>query len=264
MRFKLHLKPLTPNPQVMWNYHYPLEAWLYGILAQADSAYSQFLHERGYQLKKTKTFKHFTFSDLQAKIKFEKEASGFQIVSPMVQWVVSFYMEKAAESFIVGLFQDQKIRLFNHDCDVTFIVERVEILPETVFTPTMQFRASSAMVVAEKINGIDHYIEPTDPRFGKFLVSGLIDKYLSVIRERNEVLDANIVNQEIAFQLTDSSKIRSRKITIKENKSSETEVKGYRDFTFSLSGPKEVLEVGYYGGFGKYGATGLGYADETL
>jgi CRISPR-associated endoribonuclease Cas6 len=68
MRFKLYLRTTSSRPRIMWNYHYPLSFWLYGIIAKADENYADFLHNKGYELSNRKRFKHFTFSDLRCKI----------------------------------------------------------------------------------------------------------------------------------------------------------------------------------------------------
>ncbi len=245
----------------MWNYHYPLASWLYRVIAKADTHYSSFLHEKGYPVKQGKSFKHFTFSDLQAKITFQKGDSGFQIISPTIQWTVSFYIDKAAEKFITGLLQQKTIDIFNHEYKVSFKVESLETKNTLIQHTTTHFKATSLMVVAEKKDGHDQYLEPTDPSFGQLLISGLIDKYLSILKERSEIIDASLIEQKIHFELLDSSKMKSRKITIKENKKAETEIKGYRDFTFAITGPKEVIEVGFFGGFGRYCSEGCGFCE---
>lgn len=245
----------------MWNYHYPLASWLYQIIAKADTHYSSFLHEKGYTIKEGKTFKHFTFSDLQARISFQKGDSGFQIISPTIQWTVSFYIDKIAEKFIAGLLHEKTVDIFNHEYKVSFKVEGLQTQPTFIYDTATHFKATSLMVVAEKKDGHDQYLEPTDPRFGQLLISGLIDKYLSILKDRSEIIDANLIEQEIHFELLDSSKMKSRKITIKENKKAETTIKGYRDFTFALTGPKEVIEVGFLGGFGRYCSEGCGFCE---
>jgi CRISPR-associated endoribonuclease Cas6 len=261
MRLILTLKPLTPKPKLMWNYHYPLASWLYGIITKADNSYARFLHEEGFHVKEKKTFKHFTFSDLQAKITYQKGDSGFRIVSPNVQWTVSFYIDKVAEKFISGLFNEKVVEVFNREYKVVFTIEKLDILPAFSHNHTTTFKATSLMVVAEKKDGNDQYLAPTDPRFGQYLIAGLIDKYLSVVKEKNEMIDASLIEQEINFQLLDTSRMKSRKITIKEHKESATEIKGYRDFIFALTGPKDVIEVGFLGGFGRYCAEGCGFCE---
>jgi CRISPR-associated endoribonuclease Cas6 len=259
MRFRLHLQPLSPQPELMWNYHYPLSAWLYGVIAKADESYARFLHENGYKTDNNKTFKHFTFSDLRARIQVQN--NGFRILSPMVQWTVSFYVDKAAESFIIGLFKDQEIRLFNKQYDTTFVIQQVESLPGPVFGESIRLKAASAMVVAEKVNLVDQYLEPTHPEFEKLLTGGLKDKYLSLAGAEGKMINPDIASHSIGFRLLDVSKVKPRKVTVKEDKKEATEIKGYRDFEFELTGPKEVLEVGYYGGFGRYSSSGFGFCE---
>lgn len=260
MRFKLYLRPTSARPRIMWNYHYPLSSWLYGIIAKADESYSEFLHDKGYDLPNGKRFKHFTFSDLRCKIG-KPDAIGFEVISPLIEWTVSFYIDKAAESFIVGLFQDQEIQIFDKFHDASFMVERVETLPEAVITPTTRLKATSAMVVAEKLNDIDQYLEPTDERFGKYLIDGLKDKFLSAMIERGEKINPDFQHQEILFKLTEGSNIKSRKVTIKDGKTSATEVRGFRNFEFELTAPEEIIKVGLYGGFGKVASQGFGFCE---
>jgi CRISPR-associated endoribonuclease Cas6 len=260
MRFCLHLRPQKSRPQLMWNYHYPLAAWLYGVIAKADAEYATFLHQKGYEAPNGKHFKHFTFSDLRFKMG-KQNANGFEVASPTILWTVSFLIDHTAESFIIGLFQDQHIQLFNQTFDNTFIIERIETLPAPHFDTTTKLLATSAMVVAEKRKGLDQYLDPTDPLFGKYLIDGLIDKYLSVLQERGETISPEVQEQTIKFELMNTEKMKSRKVTIKEGKAAATEVKGYRNFAFELTAPPEIIEVGYYGGYGKHSAEGFGYCE---
>jgi CRISPR-associated endoribonuclease Cas6 len=260
MRFKLYLRPTSARPRIMWNYHYPLSSWLYGIIAKADESYADFLHNKGYELSNRKRFKHFTFSDLRCKIG-KSDTKGFEVVSHLIEWTVSFYIDKAAESFIIGLFQDQQIRLFDKFHDATFMIERVETLSESVITPTTRLKATSAMVVAEKLNDMDQYLEPSDERFSKYLVQGLKDKYLSAMIERGEKINPEFQHQEISFRLTEGSNVKSRKVTIKDGKSSATEVRGFRNFEFELTAPEEIIKVGLYGGMGKEASQGFGFCE---
>ncbi len=263
MRFTLHLTPQTKYPKLMWNYHYALASWLYGVIAKADAEYATFLHQEGYVAPNGKCFKHFTFSDFRFKMG-KLLPNGFEIASPQVQWTVSFLIDKTAEHFIIGLFQNQEIHLFNREFDTTFMVERVETFPEPMINSTTQLWASSAMVVADKVNGKDQYLAPTDELFGKYLIDGLIDKYISMKLERGEAIDPTLNNHNIIFRLLDTSKMKSRKVTIKEGGGAATEIKGYRNFSFELTAPPEIIKVGLYGGLGKYGATGFGFCERVI
>jgi CRISPR-associated endoribonuclease Cas6 len=90
------------------------------------------LHNQGYAVPNShKSFKHFTFSSLQlGKTKPIKSGDTYiQLSSDSISLVVSFYIDKAAEGFIVGLFQNQEVSLFNRDYRANFIVTNVEALP---------------------------------------------------------------------------------------------------------------------------------------
>jgi CRISPR-associated endoribonuclease Cas6 len=64
MRFKLHMQ-LAGNRQILpLNYQYPISAWIYRVMANADNEFTRALHESGYKIENGKSFKLFTFSKL--------------------------------------------------------------------------------------------------------------------------------------------------------------------------------------------------------
>ena len=263
MRFKLYLRPIQQSQKLIFNYQYPLQAWLYGRLHQADAAYAHFLHQQGYKTAEgNKTFKHFTFSSLlnvkTAPIK--KGDSYMTLKSDVVEWVVSFYVDKAAESFVVGLFQNQQLSIYNRDHRTDFIVERVESLPELTLGKVCVFKTMSPLVVAEKTNGLDQYLSPIDASFARFFAVNLVDKYRSLQTEPTMQLDAETAERLVKFELlSDTEHIKKRGFLAKEGKDNlQTKVIGYHNFTFKVTAPPELLEVGYLGGFGKYSSMGCG------
>lgn len=271
MRFKLYLKPERDGQRLLFNYQYPLQAWIYGLLHQADTDYAVFLHQRGYLTPDSrKTFKHFTFSSLDIpKTEPVRKGDTYMILrSPVITLLVSFYVDKAAEDFVMGLFQNQRLSLFNREYRADFVVERVETvipLPREAYrsnrgTNTMHFRTISPMVVAEKVDGLDQYLSPTDEAFGRFFAVNLIDKYRSIHTEPMMQLDADAAQRLVKFELTSNTeRIKKRGFLAKEGKlEKETKVIGYHNFTFTLTAPAELLEVGYWGGFGKYCSMGCG------
>ena len=275
MRFKLYLKPERDGQRLLFNYQYPLQAWIYGLLHQADTDYAVFLHQRGYLTPDSrKTFKHFTFSSLTIpKTEPIRKGDTYMVLrSPVITLLVSFYVDKAAEDFVVGLFQNQRLSLFNREYRADFVVERVETAPLPVATSqwrttrpkgvtnTIHFRTMSPMVVAEKVDGLDQYLSPTDEAFGRFFAINLVDKYRSVQSEPTMQLDAEAAQRLVKFELTsDPARIKKRGFLAKEGKlEKETKVIGYLNFTFALTAPTELLEVGYLGGFGKFNAMGCG------
>ena len=266
MRFKLYLKPQHDRQQLLFNYQYPLQAWIYRLLHNADAEYADFLHGRGYELTDSrKTFKHFTFSNLQIpKTEKVKPGDTYMVLrtEECLTLTVSFYVDKAAEDFVVGLFQNQQLNIYNSDYRADFVVERVETVP---LHPVWEeksavFRTISPMVVAEKLNGIDQYLSPTDETFARFFAVNLIDKFRTLQSAPTMHVDAEIALRLVKFELlSEPERIKKRGIKVKESKESQqTKVIGYHNFSFKLTAPAELLEVGYLSGFGKYCSMGCG------
>src|SRR5690606_18135505 len=104
-----------------------ISAWIYKLIASADEHYAHFLHERGYQVPgKLKSFKDFVFSGLEIP-KMDRPAPGdtaIRVKSPEIYLYVSFYVDRSAENFIAGLFENQHLSLFNRDHRADFQVGR--------------------------------------------------------------------------------------------------------------------------------------------
>lgn len=168
-------------------------------------------------------------------------------------------MDKAAENFIVGLFQNQEMSIFNRELRADFVVERVETLelPDFINSEgnktTMAFKTISPMVMAEKIGDLDQYLNPTDDAFARFFALNFYDRYSSLQGEMDMKIDAFTAQNIVKFRLlSDPERIKKRGFTIKEGKEkSETKVIGYYNFTFEITAPAEMIEVGFLGGFGK-------------
>lgn len=262
MRFKLTLKPERDGQQLLFNYSYPLQAWIYRLLDRADTEYAFFLHEKGYGVPdKHKSFKLFTFSSLIIP-RIEKPRSGDSCMvlrSLEITLIVSFYIEQAAESFIIGLFQDQKLSLYNRDYKADFTVGRVESIPVTIpegAVPTIRLRTLSPMVIAEKTENLDQYLHPEDEKFPMFLAQNVIDKYLSIQKNGGLALDAVTAQQLVKFRLLPDQKIKQRGMLVKEGKQGkQTKVIGFHNFEFELAAPREILEVAIASGIGKYSST---------
>ncbi len=97
MRFKLHLKPVQDRQKLLFNYQYPLQAWLYKLIYEADKDYASFLHNQGYSVPDShKTFKHFTFSSLQiAKAKPVRKGDTYMLLNSENSTLLSLYKQVA-------------------------------------------------------------------------------------------------------------------------------------------------------------------------
>ncbi len=272
MQFKLTLRPTTNQTLVPFNYAYRLSAFIYAVLADADAQYAEFLHSQGYQVSSTKRFKLFTFSDLiMPNIRVDAQAGGMWVNSPYIEWIVSFYIDKAAQHFIMGLFQDQRCVIASPRHRAEFIIERVEAVPVAIVGETVTLRTLSPIVIAEKDErGMDQYLHPADTAFGPLLISNLLAKYASV--QTTVPAGAAFMDEfdtsSVTYRLLpdrgrnaaqrDASQPKSRLVTIKEGSREETKLKGYHNFQFELSGPRELLELAVLAGVGRYNAEGFG------
>lgn len=269
MRFKLHLRPVRDKQKLIFNYQYAIQAWMYGILHRADSTYANFLHNKGYNVANSKkSFKHFTFSSLKlGKIKpIEKGDDYIELSEDNLELIVSFYEDSAAKNFIVGLFQSQALSIFNKSYQADFIVEKVETLnipdlsKDSFTIITKQFETISPMVMAYNNELNIDYISPEDGRFKQMFAINLVDKYRSLQENSGLLMDASTAQNLVQFKLlTEPEHIKKRGILVKEGKiKEELKVIGYDKFSFEVTAPSIVLNIGYLGGFGKFCAMGCG------
>ncbi|WP_162387054.1 CRISPR-associated endoribonuclease Cas6 [Spirosoma endbachense] len=272
MQFRLTLRPVNRQTLVPFNYAYRLSGFIYSVLADADKQYADFLHEQGYEYSSTRRFKLFTFSDLiMPNVRVDVRAGGMWVNSPYIEWVVSFYVDQAAQRFIMGLFQNQRCVIASPRHRAEFIVERVESVPMEIRSQTVQLKTLSPVVIAEKDKrGMDQYLHPADEQFGPLLVSNLLAKYASVqpVIPVGVLPDDGLATTSLTYQLLpnpgrnaaqrDAAQPKSRLLTIKEGSREETRIKGYYGFNFELSGTTELLELAVLAGVGRYNAEGFG------
>ncbi|RYC71331.1 CRISPR-associated endoribonuclease Cas6 [Spirosoma sordidisoli] len=267
MQFRLTLRPTQRQTLVPFNYAYRLSAFIYTVLAEADQQYAHFLHEQGYVYSTTRRFKLFTFSDLiMPNVRVDTRAGGMWVNSSHIEWIVSFYIDKAAQDFIMGLFQDQRCVIATPKHRTEFIIERVEAVPVEITSDTVRLRTLSPVVIAEKDErGMDQYLHPADEQFGPLLVSNLLAKFASVQTTllAGDMTDYDPEPASLTYRLLpnpgrQAAQPKSRLVTIKEGAREETKVRGYYGFSFELNGPKELLEMAVLGGVGRYNAEGFG------
>ncbi|PRY39955.1 CRISPR-associated Cas6 family protein [Spirosoma oryzae] len=262
MQFRITLKPVARQTLVPFNYAYRLSAFIYAVLAEADQQYATFLHGQGYEYSSTRRFKLFTFSDLIIpNARVDTRAGGLWVTTPHIEWVVSFFIDSAAQHFIMGLFQDQRCVIATPRHRAEFIIERVEAVPVEIPTNTIQLRTLSPVVIAEKDErGMDQYLHPADVQFGPLLIDNLLAKWNSIPRPvlAGDSSTDDFVTSAITYRLLPSREPKSRLVTIKEDSRAETKVRGWFGFTFELSGPKEILELAVLAGIGRYNAEGFG------
>jgi CRISPR-associated endoribonuclease Cas6 len=257
MRFKITLAIQKQPCIIPINYQYELSAWIYARIQQADKEYASFLHEQGYQ-SQHKTFKFFTFSNLNL-YPFQRQDDRMRLTGKEIYFIISFFIDQAAEKFIMGLFQDQFLRLGDKTSQGEFMVKQVEVLPYEITSNAMRFTTLAPMVIAQKRmdGGID-YLAPEHPDFGELLIQNLISKYMAIVQNAPTLAEEAMQDITPQFKLLDTKTPKSRLVTIKADKASETRVKGFYNFDFELTAPRILLEIGLLAGFGKHNAEGFG------
>ena len=93
MKFKITLKLNRKYGNLLpFNYQYEQSAVIYRILAQADTQYSSWLHENGYQLNGSKRFKLFCYSPfIFEKVRPLQKEGCLNIIGERATWYISFW-----------------------------------------------------------------------------------------------------------------------------------------------------------------------------
>lgn len=257
MRFKLTCSILKAGRNVLpVNYQYELSAWIYHTLHQANPAFSEWLHEKGYT-KGTQRFKFFTFSKFEIpKGGYRIEGDRLVVQADEISLLISFLMEEAAVPFITGLFQNQEFVVGDRESRIKMKVIRVERLPDPVFKNEMEFITLSPLVVSksrmnEGGNGTA-YLSPEDTGYEKLFLQNLARK---VWNAGTDSLQAPEISNHYSFKLIGPA--RKKGITFKANTPQQTKVIGY-EYKFRIVAPPEWIRVGYFAGFGEKNSEGMG------
>jgi CRISPR-associated endoribonuclease Cas6 len=259
MIFQIDLRRTSPENKLPLSYQYELSACIYKVLAKADKEYTDFLHDKGYQYK-NKSFKFFSFSNLDCYPYIIDKVDQVIILKKDCSFVISFYVDKAAERFIMGLFQDQKFTLGNQYAKVDFEVGQITSLPMPIFKDKIVLKPTSPIVIGKKNEeGNDDYLPPDHSDFEAIFIQNLIDKYISI----HQKVPLEWAEHPIGIKIVEDQKMRSKLVTIKANTKEETKVRGFENFVFELTAPEELIELALLAGVGKMNAEGFGKISEV-
>ena len=241
------------------NYQYPLSSWIYKCINRADSGFAGFLHEQGYQgAKEGKPFKFFTFSKLHIPRR-EIYQDRIIIQSPEVYLTLSFLVERAAETFVTGVFQHQHAGIGDAKSQVDFEVGKIEARPVAISTD-VQIRTTSPIVVSRPVMENGHrmkaqYLSPEAAGYKALFLRNLVRKY-----EHYAHFTGNSIPPDPAATMggtLEKGPVRSRLETIKAGTAAETKVRGY-DYRFRLTAPEALVRIGLLAGFGEKNSLGFG------
>ena len=256
MKFKITLKIDRKHGDLLpFNYQYEQSAVIYRILAQADTQYSSWLHENGYQLNGSKRFKLFCYSPfIFEKIRPLPKEGCLNIMGERATWYISFIPEKSTMEFIQGIFVHQSFTIGNRKYQVAFDVVGVEAIPMPQLSEEMTFVALSPICVKLHEDNKTQYLSPDNPMFTEGVLKGLMARYESIHGQPFDMED-----KEFSFELIDK-KVKSKLITIKANTPYESRVRGYL-CSFRLKAPLELMKIAYEGGVGEQCSQGFGFIE---
>lgn len=261
MRFELSLINIDKGNIIGFNYHYPLSAAIYKIIQAADSGYAAFLHEAGYG-EGLKKFKLFTFSQLETPFRIKGDRLVMATTEARLQ--VCFFLPRAAETFIKGLFRNRELQIADKHSKVTFLISQVEGIAETLPAADAEgmietsFEPLSPLVVGRKNErGNYDYLLPEDKEFTYWLVHNLVEKWASVYGRNKEDIERLKSCISLKVELMQKPP-QQRLITIKEASPEETKIRGAMRFGLWARMPKEVAELALGAGMGLYNAMGMG------
>ncbi len=262
MQFNLVLEQQQANTLLPFNYQYPLSAAIYKIIQRADADFANFLHNSGYG-EGHKSFKLFTFSDLQTA--FKVQGDRMQLPNNPVQLRICFHVQQAAETFVRGLFMHQQLDIADNKSKASFLVQHVEALharlqkkntlPKEVIQVTLQ-PLSPVVTGFKNSRGHYDYLSPSDTGFTDSLLHNLIEKYKAVQGIAEWVLPPDCVLH--LKVLPQGQPAKQRLVAIKAGTPCETRVRGYTKFLLSLKAPAALIELALNAGIGLHNAQGMG------
>jgi CRISPR-associated endoribonuclease Cas6 len=260
MQFKITFQVEQPGQLLPLSYQYELSSWIYKLIGDADSEFAEFLHQQGYA-EGAKRFKLFTFSNLYVP-KFEIQGDRMKVLCPEISFLASFLVPQAAQDMIMGLFNNQRLRLGDKISQVDLSVRGAEMsrLPELQGT-AFRLRTLSPVLVGRPQNRPDgklmhDYLHPGDEEYASYFFKNLLDKYRSA--HNHGLVEEIDLEAPLAFRLR-SENPKRRGIRIKAFTPGETKLIGY-DFDFELQAPAALARLGLLAGFGGENALGFGAA----
>ncbi len=257
MRLKLSLR-CAPNSRLAFDHHYALRAVIYRTIERADSTYSYWLHENGFQLTGKKNFKFFSYGLLQGQ-PYRRDIARKQLVFPtgQVEWTVGFYIESPMAKFIEGLFKNQSFDVAAFGSKVTFEVEQVEILEKPIFEETMRFSLQTGICLSEK-GATDRYEQFRSPEHADYKLL-FYNSLAARVQSSTQMPSPQYSDAFFDLKIISEPKKWSTLVP-QDNGAPPIRTIGYK-YDFEMSAPKEWQEVCYFAGLGKDTSGGFSWME---
>jgi CRISPR-associated endoribonuclease Cas6 len=273
MRIKITLV-VSGNGRIDFNYQHQIQAIIYQFLARSDPDYASWLHEQGYVYQRDQIFKLFVYSGIifhgpirmDGSFAFEGSPSrpftfSFQIASPVNQFI---------QHLIDGIFiEGNEITLGPQRADIF----RVETLPDPlngtgnplsspfnkgghdgVLSLNLKPLESPIFIKKPMPKGErDLYLFPGDEDYENLLNQNLIHKY-------ETLYDRVYQGEPLRFKFLPAKDKAVKAFKVFKNGRVAGEIKGTLQ-SFSVSGPKDLIQIGLDCGFGQNNSLGCGYVE---
>ncbi|WP_287827095.1 CRISPR-associated endoribonuclease Cas6 [Bacteroides sp.] len=254
MRFKLVLEAIEGKKVLPINYQYPLSSAIYKILDKADSEYAQFLHHEGYG----KGYKFFCFSDIRCPFKIEKDR--LYLKEKEIGIYVSFHFPEAMKFFVQGLFASQQIDIADKKSKQSFTVKSIEAVVNPLEElkinefANVELKPISPLVIGLKNERWHYdYLSPENFRFTELFTYNWREKIKTFFGETT-AKDALLIVIPAFYK----NPCRSRLITIKNDTTQETKIRGFVNFKLQIQAERRFIDLLLNVGGGLYNSQGMG------
>jgi len=242
------------------DYRFALAAAVYRVMEQGDANYSRWLHDTGFT-DGNKRFKLFTLSQFRfQRTILDKPLRALKVFGNEAEFTFSTIQLPLADTFIQGLFANQRLTLSQLGHKVHMVIKSVERLPDPVFKTAMTFAATTPIIVSYRdktVHKYEQFLPPLDVRYANLLERNLLEK-LNICQGSSGLNSTD--NEATPFTFTLSGEPRKRSFDIvKGNGQRPITNIGYT-YTFRLQASKQLMEIGYCTGFGEQNSFG-GYVE---
>ena len=222
---------------IEYNYH------VYLALRRTLFAYLR-KHEAKLEYKYKKKFPHLTFSQLlipQRRVEF----AFITIASPYMSLILGSSDQRFLELLAAALQDRGRFPLYRNQVRVT----KIQVLEEPFFTPRMNWKMLSPLILARRKSGKIFFAQPTDADLSSLLAGNLISRY-------QRLLPRPVGQEEILITLNPDYMRSHRNLT----KLTTVRNLHYKAIIcpFSLKAPIELTRLAYAGGIGEKTQYGFG------
>ena len=262
---RLLLKLLTKDTSLSLNYNFFLSSAINKLLQFDSPQFSKFLHQRGYPVD-GKMYRLFSFALI-----FEKTDLAYpaiSILSPQAKlYITSPIVDDFIRSHFIRTFHNQSLEILEHSCKISFTIEQIESLPDPVFGEVNYFKPLSPFILSVKRawrhKFTQYYFRYTDDitEINAALNENLKSKYEMIYKKPYAGKDVTFAWDEnyISAYLQKNKKL-IKKITLLKRGFQPVEYIGNK-IPFTLTGSKELINVGYQCGFGEKTSMGFGLVE---